>query len=101
MGRWAQRQRTGGAGSSVNYITRVELDGVHDLVATYRFAIDGSESLNADYNTLPDEFEAISVSNEEDNVLRIMFSDDVDDQVSLRYTGDRANVLTPQTIDIV
>lgn len=100
MGRWSQRQRTGGAGSSVNYMTRVELDVDTELLITYRFPIDVSEFLNAWFDTLPDEFEPISVSNESETEVRLIFSDDVDDQTSLRYTGTNPNTLTPQTIGI-
>jgi len=97
VGRWAQRQRTGG-GFSLNFITRAEITGSDTVIVTY---ISG---LNIDALT-PGMFESFGSTSIADtispagiNQIMLSFPSPTDSDVLLSYGGVVPSILGPQSI---
>lgn len=99
MGRWAQRQRTGGAGSTMNYITRLDILGATQMLATYRFPVDATDFTGNEFKSIDNEFVSTGVMNQAITELQIDFADDVDTEQGVTYVGTVPNLISPQAIN--
>jgi hypothetical protein len=96
MGRWAQRQRTGG-GFSLNFITAVFGDGPNSLFVQYLTTVDATQFAGTDFiNDFAEVPTAVVQHNS--TRLRLDFATlDIGSQL-LSYSGQVPSVLTPQSV---
>lgn len=99
MGRWSQRQRTGGAGSTANYITRLESFSNTEMLLTYRFGVDASALVPDNFVSIDNEFIAAVANNQAANEVILGFEDDVDTELGVTYNGTTPGLINHQEIN--
>lgn len=102
MGRWAQNRRSGGGPPVAALNQMVNVSDVTDATATviYQTAVNGASLDAADFHTLPNAREGISILQVNPTTLEIEFDNFINDQSSIEYAGSAPNILSPQIIAI-
>jgi len=98
MGRWAQRQRSGGGPTSVNFMTNVDEAGLDSSFVDYAAAVDASQFNPSLFLSLPSVEQGVTVLQNATRRIEIQFANPITGDTSLEYTDVVPGILTPQTI---
>lgn len=101
MGRWAQAQRAGGGQRNPTALIHITLAEKEDTDATLTYSAPVAESDfdTTDFSSFPSAQIAIDVNPlGAPNILRVTFTDPIDNDDNIFYNGDVAGVETPQSV---
>lgn len=100
MGRWAQRQRTGGGINTPVFIVSAEVFDAHTILLRYNRNIEDFDWQSNMFDTFPGGHIPLGPVATEPDLLELDFSPDISGQTKINFTGSLPNVLTPQTLDL-
>lgn len=100
MGRWAQRQRTGGGINTPLSITEVVEADTNSLEVLFSGPVDAANFVLMSFLMDPAHISPNAKSQALANSIQLDFASAVGAQTTLTYDGHVANVLTPQSLTI-
>lgn len=100
MGRWAQRQRTGGGINTPIQIVSVDREGAYTLRLHYNRDINDVPFDPTMFSTFPGAEIADTVGVDSETDLEVTFLHSVAGDTKLTFEGAIANVVSPQTVNL-
>ena len=105
MGQWAHRRRRGGRGADsaapLIQITLAEHGDTDTINLEYSAPVTAGDFLATDFTTGPSAFIADNVNQTAPDVLELVFSELVDAESDITYSGATPGILTPQTQPLI
>lgn len=103
MGRWAQRRRTGGgnaptAGQILGHLVAATIDDATHATGTWNVPVSAGDFDAADFTSASSQETGISIAQAGTYALTVEFSGTITGDADFEYTGDTANLLTPDTV---
>lgn len=100
MGRWAQRQRAGGGPPQLNLIIDALDLGADVVRISYRFPIDASELLVADFSAEPTGVPMQNLTQETPTTITIEGTAPISGENAILYLGTYPGLETPQQVPL-
>jgi hypothetical protein len=98
MGRWAQRTRSGGGITPLNFITTALAGGGVTIIINYSRPVDGSQLDQSAFTAEPEGEVANNLTQFDEHGIELQFPDDIAPGGTLVYDGSTPGILTPQTV---
>lgn len=98
MGRWAQRRRTGGGPSILNYITDAVQQTATTIILTYAYPIDATELIPVDFESSPSGAIGDTITQLTNDTIQLDLDASSAGDDEIQYSGSTPGVRTPQQV---
>lgn len=100
MGRWAQRQRSGGGVNQPITIINVQRVGTLQLHVTFSKPVDYNNFLTSAFTVEPLGIQQDAVGPVSADTIGLLYGTNITAQTEVTFTGSVANVVSPQTVPL-